>query len=101
MNIIYILGDAATFDKSQFIRRGTKIDIEFHKIENFAEGSAIDNVVTIRGFAAYYKRCFSINLHCKQIMKLADCSCESDAVNLWKYTALLRKYDVDQTRTLS
>lgn len=82
MNIFHIPEAAATFDKFQFIRRDTEIDIEFHKFVNYAEGSADEDVKTMRGLAAYYRKGFQLYIQGEQIRKYAPGSSENYAVTL-------------------
>jgi hypothetical protein len=92
MNIIYLPGgpdESNAEDMSEYIRRGTQIDMASHKIVNCAQGTEDDDVVTLRGLTAYYRRGSPLNMNRQQINNLAPGTLADDAATLGQCSYLL------------
>lgn len=87
MNIIYLPGgpddsNAEKIEMSKYICRGTQIDTASHNIVNCAEATDEDDVVTLKGLAAYYRRGSPLYMNQQQINNLAPCILVDDAATL-------------------
>lgn len=66
----------------EYIRRGTQIDITFNKIVNCGSGTDDDDVITLIGLSAYYRRCTVLGMRQKQMKNLGPETKPNDALTL-------------------
>lgn len=94
MNISYIIGRPETSntvkeDISEYVRRVTEINRAFYKTFKFGPGTNDDNVATLRGLSAYYRKYTVHDMNLRQITNLADATKPDDPVMLIQARSLL------------